>query len=330
MTSLQDAIDRYRDELPAFRAAAEIITEQLRQICKDAGIVARIEAREKDLGSFAKKIMTKSEYASDPWGKTTDKLGARVITYTLRERAIVFDALNGSELEVLSIDDKQELAKPDELFYPGIHLQLHVPDARTSDGESIECEVQLRTQAQDLWSVPSHTLLYKGVVTPPLETARRIWRLSTLVELFDEEVDRAVTDVLTTPDYAEAYLLAIAEPRYYTFVQRGGDRDLSIQVLHELNDAFPSSPDRGSYQEEVRQFTESEQDRLAQLYADYGPGSPFEADGKYWLFSQPESLLLLERVAMQPRRLRHAVAQTDLEYAVEPLYDASGVQFDAG
>jgi putative GTP pyrophosphokinase len=297
VTGLQEAIDRYRDELPAFVEAARAMTGKLEEICKQAGVIATVSAREKDLGSFAKKIMTKADYASDPWGMTTDKVGARVITQTLRDRSSVLEALQGSELQILWVDDKQKSVKADELYYPGIHVQVVVPDVRTGDGAPIECEVQLRTKAQDLWSVPSHTLLYKGVVKPPAETARRIWRLSTLVELFDEEVERAMSEVLNTPDYAEAYLLAVAEPRFYTFVQREGYRDLSIEVLHELTDVFPAADERAAYGDTLGEFAEREHNRLSQLYRDYGPGSPFEGEGRYWLFSQPESLLLLERIA---------------------------------
>jgi ppGpp synthetase/RelA/SpoT-type nucleotidyltranferase len=52
--------------------------------------------------------------------------------------------------EVRWIKNKSAEGDVGELFYPGVHVQVVVDGAATADGEPIECEIQLRTKAQDL------------------------------------------------------------------------------------------------------------------------------------------------------------------------------------
>jgi ppGpp synthetase/RelA/SpoT-type nucleotidyltranferase len=328
MSALEAALERYLLELPQFVAAADEMNSVLTALCQSVGVLAIVEVREKKPGSFVKKALSKEGYSDEPWTKTTDKVGARIVVQTLSERQRIREALRNSALEIISEEDKGEERHANELFYPGIHFQVKVPSATLSTGDEIECEIQLRTKAEDLWSVPSHKLLYKGVISPSRRTERRIWRLSALIEVFDEEVERAMNDVLGTPNYAQATLLSIAEDSYFTVVPVPGERDLSLDVLLALADALPIADDAETYRQLLESFTQENRARLKEIYSRYGEGSEFEANAKYWLFTQPESIILFERISNQPMLTREVVQQSELGYAVEPLFRAWGTSYE--
>jgi hypothetical protein len=66
---LEAARNRYMNEYETFVKAADIIKEKLRETCQSAGVRADVVAREKDVASFVKKIVTKPGYRVDPVGQ---------------------------------------------------------------------------------------------------------------------------------------------------------------------------------------------------------------------------------------------------------------------
>jgi ppGpp synthetase/RelA/SpoT-type nucleotidyltranferase len=329
--SLDEARRRYVAEFANFLAAAIEIEEYLKSIARLAGVHADIDAREKTVSSFIKKLHLKGDQYSDPWRDVTDKVGARIIVDTIQDRAKVrsiFEDQGKCPLVVKRVEDKAAEADTAILYYPGIHVQVVVPEATTSDHEAIECEVQLRTKAQDLWSVPSHKLVYKPVLEPSRESRRRIMRLSVLVEIFDEEVDRAMAEVASMPGYEEARLLAAAESQYFTFVSEPGERELSFEVLQRL---LPVVEGRHSadYGTSLGEFANLHRDKLQKAYDTYGPYSEFAKEWGYWLMSQPESIIVWQLIETAPLLLASLVAGTDLEDSVRKLYAIWGSAFPA-
>jgi ppGpp synthetase/RelA/SpoT-type nucleotidyltranferase len=98
MTALEEALDRYLAEMPRFIAAATEMDVLLTNLCQSVGVIANVEVREKKPGSFVKKVLLKEGYLDDPWKKTTDKVGARIIVQTLSERRRIRVALETSTL----------------------------------------------------------------------------------------------------------------------------------------------------------------------------------------------------------------------------------------
>lgn len=318
--------ERYRNEYPIFVAAADQMKIELSTLARRHGLRVAVDARAKDVSSFAKKLRTKG-YAH-PWEQVTDKVGARAIVESLSDLERMVEAVRTSSLDVKSVEDKSETASPNELYYPGVHIQVGVPRARDGQGGPIECEVQVRTKAQDLWSVPSHKLTYKGVVDPSRQTVRRIMRLSALVELFDEEVTQAMEEVESMPAYASARLLRLAESKFLTFVGEPGDDDLSLESLSVVAEAI-TAPELPHYDEAIESFATENYDRLRELYDQYGPGGTAADEWDNWLMSQPESLIVFERIANRKRLLKSVVEGTEVESAVRFLYDLWGIPFDA-
>jgi putative GTP pyrophosphokinase len=327
--AIEETRKRYLRELPQFLNAAHQMESRLVEVRRLAGVRAEIEAREKSIVSVIKKLHLKGSDYQDPWLDLTDKVGARLITETLRDlskvRAVFEDPI--CPLRVVRIEDKSTEADENMLFYPGIHVQVIVPGVMTSEDEPIECEVQLRTKAQDLWSVPSHQLVYKPLIEAPREIRRRVLRLSVLVEIFDEEVRDAMAEVESIPGYEEAVLLRTAEGLYFTFVSEPGDQELSFEVLDRLGPILPQNDDVSEFATHLSEFAEANRPKLSEAYRQFGPYSAFAGEWAYWLVSQPESIIVWFLISSAPMQLAEVVRSTDLEGAMSQLFAIWGSPF---
>ncbi|MGW7200402.1 hypothetical protein ACWGH9_30555, partial [Streptomyces chryseus] len=171
------------------------------------------------------------------------------------------------------------------------------------DGVPYQCEIQLRTEAVDLWSRMSHRLLYKPGVAPPADVSRSLYRLIALVELYDLEVERGVEAMAQHPELVRSNLLLdMTEQVYRTFTDHPYSRDLSHDVIDVLAQTID---DDSAYGEHLAEFAERFRRRIQRAYADYGPTSDhFLKHGRYMLASQPESLIIFERLANARFRLQ--------------------------
>jgi putative GTP pyrophosphokinase len=315
------AWQRYRDQRPAFVEAAHAVGEAFANIARETGIECAVISRAKGVASFAKKIIDHN-YA-DPWAQTTDKVGARLIVGSLSDRARLLEAIReaGSPAIAGHVVDKADQIGPKSLGYAGVHFQVVVPPPHTDvNGDSIECEVQLRTRAQDLWAVAEHPLTYKGVVPATDRIKRRIYRLLTLVELFDEELEAAMSELRTLPNYASAELLRAAQTVFLGFTAEPGHDAMSFAVLKWL---APIIEDVPGYATTLELFAASHNDKIAHLIATYGT----EIDERYLILTQPESIVLLELIERAPMRLASELENSDLETLVIPLYALWGVSW---
>lgn len=320
-----EARQRFADEHQTFHEAAVALRGRLERLCTDLRAQATVEAREKGIGSFVKKIFL-NKY-TDPWVQITDKVGARIIVGNIHDLIRLRQALEAplaADLEVRQIVDKADQAPEDSLHYPGIHAQVTVPGIQTSDGEAIEAELQMRTRAQDLWAVVSHKLDYKGTVKPDRATRRRILRLSVFSEMFDQEVGIAMNELAADPAYATARFLQVAEAEYLRFVGEPGNDPLSLEVIEVLRCAIATDQDPDAYSEELREFVDRHEDKLQKVYATYGLFTDWAQEPTYWLFSQPESTIVFHLIETRPVALSSAVRGTELESVTAKLFAAWG------
>lgn len=329
-TALDEARLRYIAEFPTFEGAAELLRQRLAGVLRNAGIPeAHVKVRAKEISSFVKKL---HKYGDDCWDKTTDKVGAQVVVHKLSQvrdlRRLLEDGVEG--LDYLETTDKSMYTgDPRELRYTGVHVQVRLLDVLTSDDLPVECEIQLRTQAQDVWAYLEHGLIYKPLIDPSPAIARKIARLSVLVEMFDEEVDTVITELEQDPRYGSALLLHEAERWFFTFVSEPGERDLSLEVLDQIKPSIDAA-EASSYGQTLASFVAKRRTQIEDALRDYGSGSEYEGDFSYFLFSQPEALIVLERVETKPLALARTVRNTELEPAVAALADVWGSPLELG
>jgi ppGpp synthetase/RelA/SpoT-type nucleotidyltranferase len=305
---------RYRSEQARFARAAESVAEHVARVAKMSGIPCRVEGREKTPSEFLKKALRKRDkgYLDDPWGKTTDKAGARAVVQLEQQVDELAAALQADGALPLAADPMDtRLGDVQQLEYRGLHLQVVAP-AEEGDTERIECELQLRTEAQDLWSsVVSHRFLYKPLVEVPAEVRRSLFRLVALIELFDEEVRRAMNTIRKLDGYELHELLDLAEREFLSICPHPEfDKVLSLQILSAISPSI-SEAELQTYADRLHEFCTDRHDDLEAAYGDYGPLSGAD-EVRYTLLSQPESTILFERLTSDPGALAAAWLAADL------------------
>ncbi|MFE5688158.1 hypothetical protein [Streptomyces sp. NPDC056512] len=309
----EEAFQRYRKERPSIERAAEETKAHLAHHAARRGIDCQVTARAKELTSFNAKAHSPRKGYADPWKEITDKAGVRVIVPHSGLLDPALDVIKDN-LKIVEVQDyRDDVGKEDLLRYPRLHIQaIMVGGVQDPDGIPYECEIQLRTEAVDLWARMSHKLLYKPGATLPADVSRSLYRLIALVELFDLEVERGVKALARQdPDLARSNrLLEVAEQVYRTFTDHPSSRDLSQDVIGILSQTID---DDATYSEQLAEFTERFRERIQRNYDDYGPSSAhFLEHGRYLLASQPESLIIFERLANARFRLKSTWNKSEL------------------
>lgn len=275
---------RFEEVRPDLQAVVDSVVATLTTAVAERGVKpASISGRVKETGSFVKKAFRKP-YA-DPWAQIHDKAAVRVTTVLDEDVDEVLEAVDGS-YRIVSSEDKRAGLPPNLLGYLGVHMEID-PESTTVPGEL--CEVQIRTAAQSAWADVSHHFLYKVSAQVPVDLQRAIYRLLALVELFDLEVSRVREAIMKQPGYSEAQLLDTLEHQFLQLTAHHYDPQLSTMVLKELLPALPET-ERAHYDQQLAAFVEMHHDKLVELYQDY------LTDDRHILMSQPESLLIFERL----------------------------------
>lgn len=291
---LEDLRSRYVSVISGYQEIVDHVVDRLNSSVAHRGVApAAIEGRVKDTSSFMKKLMRK-EYPS-PWADLRDKAGVRVTTAYAADVAVV-DEVIADEFEVLYREDKRASLAPDRFDYLGLHLEIAVTVGDgLVDAERV-CEVQVRTGAETAWANASHDLFYKAPVDPRPEIKRGLHRLLALVELFDLEVTRTREAIMSHPTYKEGRLLLGLERAFLELTAHRSDPELSRLVIDALRPVMPSV-DWDEYRGVLEPFIAANRDKLARIYSDY------LTDDRNPLVSQPESLLVFERIEHDRFRL---------------------------
>ncbi|MDD4876442.1 MAG: hypothetical protein PHQ86_04840 [Dehalococcoidales bacterium] len=184
----------YQEKLALYEGFANKLHELITELMHKYDIeVAHIEARTKSVGSFMEKIGREGKDYSNPLDDITDLVGIRVITYYREDVEKVGKIINEEfDIDWRNSVDLSQTLKPDTFGYLSIHYVISLLDTRSELPEweshkNIKAEVQVRTVLQHAWAEIEHTLLYKTQQEIPNDLKRRLFRLSALLELADEQ-----------------------------------------------------------------------------------------------------------------------------------------------
>ena len=309
----------YRESRPSLDAALLKFESETRSVIEATVADAYVTGRVKTARSLIRKIR---QDRGNPrsWASIRDKVGVRVICSTRRDCSTANRALG--ERWVL-LQRTVKTAGPDKLFYPGIHLIVEDAGVLDQNGDTIPCEIQIRTRAQDAWSVVSHKLVYKGVVKPPRRMRRMINRLTVVVEMFDDDIHRLFKKRAKLPSYATALALERTELAYERITGAPNDGVSDLTLMNTLLSAYADT-ERPKYGELIDAYCNEEVEALKLLIASHQPEAETYVDSRDWLFSQPEVVAVLERATKRPFLLANAVRDTDLEDVVRRTCVSAG------
>lgn len=155
--------------------------------------VIQVETRTKSVQSFVEKIERK-RLTGDPFESVTDLVGVRVITYYQDDIARVGDLIEREfAVDADNSPGASDANEPvDHFGYRSAHYVAAVGSSRSKFAEwkrfsGLKVEFQVRTVLQHAWAAVSHKVDYKSVESAPPQIRRRLYRLSALFELADEQ-----------------------------------------------------------------------------------------------------------------------------------------------
>lgn len=197
---------KYAEIRPTYEGYERKLRDLVGEILEHAGIdVFQVEGRVKTLSSFEEKIKRKEGKYADPFADMTDLVGLRIIAHYLEDVDRIVELLS-NQFEVRrehSMNKQDELA-PDQFGYTSNHLVIRIgsrgerPEwAKYAD---ISVELQVRTMSQHAWAAVHHKLSYKRVEEVPTSLQRRLFRLSALFEMADEQFSAIRTAISELSD----------------------------------------------------------------------------------------------------------------------------------
>ena len=316
MVDIRALQKQWLEDRPRYETLCQNFTQILKAETRSRGIPCEVHSRTKEPDSLVKKALRKGY--GDPYRDIRDKAGIRVVCKYKQELSQV-EAIVREHFDVSDRDDKAESLDFDQLGYSGIHFEARLrrdEGAVDVDVDELTCEVQLMTKAQGFWAEISHELVYKPIKNPREDVKRIVYLQSALIEIFDNQMEQARQEFLSTQGFQEALMLHELDKQFFRLVGRGYDRELSLQVIEALCGLFS--------EEEIRTFgillgafVEQNEELLRQLFESYGTD-----ERKSTLLFQPESLVIFMCMDRDPFSLKSAWAK---HLPLELLEDLAGV-----
>lgn len=156
-------------------------------------IDVQIEHRTKNVNNFIEKIRREGKDYKNPLEEVTDLVGIRIICFYLEDVDPIGNIIKDEfEIDWNNSIDKGQTLDPDKFGYLSVHYIIKLGNNRKyltewKDYSSIKVEIQLRTVLQHAWAAIDHKLRYKTAKEVPNQLKRKLFRLSALLELADDE-----------------------------------------------------------------------------------------------------------------------------------------------
>jgi|ERR1044071_2537357 ppGpp synthetase/RelA/SpoT-type nucleotidyltranferase len=193
-TKQERAVQEYERLRPTYARFAERMAELLDTLISESDVkVHTIERRAKEVASFKEKLARPGKRYGDPIHEISDLCGVRIIAYYQEDVITIAQLIRAEFLvdEAESTDKAREL-DVNEFGYLSLHFVVSLVPPRSTLKEwkpftELTAELQVRTVLQHAWAAISHALQYKREEEIEAVVARRLYRLSGLLELADEE-----------------------------------------------------------------------------------------------------------------------------------------------
>jgi ppGpp synthetase/RelA/SpoT-type nucleotidyltranferase len=189
------AVREFSEKHYLYKRHTNKIKNLLEEILIGQRVQCSLEYRTKEVIRFREKIARPGKAYVDPLNEVNDLSGVRII---LRRKSDIQKVVQMLRKE-FSIDETNSIYKGEELDvdqfgYTSIHLVVTDHPSRSSLTEwqifsELKAEIQVRTILQHAWATISHSFDYKIKTDIPRRLRRRLFRLSALFELADEELD---------------------------------------------------------------------------------------------------------------------------------------------
>jgi ppGpp synthetase/RelA/SpoT-type nucleotidyltranferase len=185
----------YRELFPVATQAANELYQKIsfRLDFSEIVLAFPIESRVKTWASIEDKLR-RLKLRIQSLRELNDLVGLRLVTLFRKDALKICKVVEGN-FEIIKGENTAERLKPDQFGYVSFHYVIRLAGKTLQPDESVErpdlrAEVQVRTLAQHVWATASHELQYKTKESVPVPLRRSIHRVSALLEVVDDELER--------------------------------------------------------------------------------------------------------------------------------------------
>lgn len=303
--------ERYFRELPRLRAALRICRTQIETAALSVDTSAVVSGRVKTHRSVLGKAYRKGKPRA--WESLGDLVALKAVFPTERAVNQFTDWVNANPDWHPVLEVKK--SGPNELSYQSMQFDLWCDSLVDATGAPIKIELQVRTAVADAWYVVDHRLRYKGSVKLPSDLERKLYRLTVLTELFDQEVEAVMTQQASLPEYGVARLYEKLTHELDDLL--GGYAKTSRpEGLLELILMSYGEDEVATIEDTVATFVSDRRDVIRSIVMDHLHESADFVEGRDWLYYEPETLLIAERAVARPALLKERTRGSDFESVI--------------
>lgn len=221
-------VPRFKKVRPAYKSYSVFLKRALQQVCKRLAPDAVVEARAKEIASFAEKILRKrgayqdpkDPLPPDPLVRLTDLCGGRVVVQTAAEVRTICQLIERAfDIDRRNSEDVSQRLKPTEFGYRSVHYIVQVnPDKLKAAGIDIavprvltgfapkrigiqaanrplKAEIQVRTLLEHAAASLGHDTIYKTDLRVPNPIKRQHATLAAVLEGVDSGFGRLLASL---------------------------------------------------------------------------------------------------------------------------------------
>src|SRR3989304_1393280 len=208
---VQEIVERWAKDEIKYSNLGVIVFEFIEEAIFSLELYPTIYKRVKKLISLIKTAIKKEK----DYDNINDKLGLRIVVHFKSELEIIKSFIEKNFI-VIHYERKSDKIKYYQLGYLSDHFEVKINSSVThfepySEYSETVFEIQVRTLCQHAWADIEHALIYKQDIDLDDAYKRRIFRLTSLLEICDDEFDSINNKITELPEYKIFYLLKTLE-----------------------------------------------------------------------------------------------------------------------
>jgi len=266
---IQDIVDSWHNDEPIYNKIGNCVTKAIKKHISESEILPEISFRTKELLSIVKKIKKKQCEKEYSYSSLNDKLGIRIIC-TFESELDIIDEFIKKYFIIVKADYKKADLDFNTLNYQSNHYDVKI-NSEIKDFKSINkyvnCifEIQVRTLNQHAWSNAAHKLSYKQDCDLPSNFKRKLYRLLSLYELSDQEIETINNFIIDENKDNINGLLQKIEGKIYKYAKVDYDRETTLYNLSIFKKIF-SSNNVNKIKSEIESFIDVNDKKIRSIF----------------------------------------------------------------
>ena len=263
----KEIVEKWPKEKPLYKNLGAIVNKALKEEIFNLELFPSITYRTKELISFIKKALREANEYKNPYQEITDKLGVMIICHFKSELPQVKPVIE-KLFEIVKFESKSAGLKYNQLGYTSDHYDVKIKKTyfkKHTEFENLVFEIQVRTICQNAWADLAHGLSYKQD-NQTAETQRKIFRLTSLFEISDDEFDAVNQYLLSLPENRIYMIIRKLEGKFFKYAKCAYDKELSYEIISNLKGVYDNQEVWDEKVKEIETFITVNSERIETIF----------------------------------------------------------------